>query len=109
MSDIEELTFLHILRPLDALLDLGFVGEMLLTRKCLVQTCPEIIVSLRIFPAHEKQVYISLAHRIGKSFGSEVALRTFVYPNDLVAKRGVWRSHFRVRRRMMYGVGKRRS
>lgn len=58
----DELTFLHVFRSLNTLLNFGFIGQILLACKCLVQTCSEVIVSLRIFTAHEKQVYMSLVH-----------------------------------------------
>ena len=38
-------TFLHILGPLDALLDLDLVGQMALAGKCAVQTRAEVLVS----------------------------------------------------------------
>jgi hypothetical protein len=52
------LTFLHIFSPLDALLDLFFIGDVLLASKRLMESCSEIVVTMRILPSHEEQIYL---------------------------------------------------
>jgi hypothetical protein len=52
----DRLTFLHIFSPLDALLDLLFIGDVLLASKRLMKSCSKIIVTMRILSSHEEQV-----------------------------------------------------
>lgn len=53
----ELLTFLHMLRPLDAILDLHFIGEMLLASEGLMKSCPKVIVPMRILSSHEEKIF----------------------------------------------------
>lgn len=84
------LTFFHKLSPFNASPDLLFVGEMLLTRKRLVKTCSKVVVSMRVLPPHEKQFY-AVSFQIPESLKDFAG--TFIYPNDLVAKRRIGGSH----------------
>ena len=53
----ELLTFLHMLRPLDAIPDLHFISEMLLASEGLMKSCSEVIVSMGILSSHEEKVF----------------------------------------------------